>query len=269
MMSKIKFCVVLILAFLTSILVLNVNLNYGYLILFILMCSIWFFFNIWKFLRFYLNYLLEWHLNDNKINLDKRIQKPRIIYYVIFSLLSIILFLCFYFFRYEYSELNFSSIFIAFSLCMYFLYFTWSNDFEQKYTSSFKEVILKEENRVYKLTNYNKDQLKVLYINLIENNFIELIDDSLDFRAEDLFAEILFEKKAPENPVFKLNFDNVQTKYFWDLLKKNNMSFTLDEFLKIFCNKNKNATRKTIEPSFSKSTNEPKKKQDIDNCFIF
>lgn len=203
---------------------------------------------------------------------NKYIERPRIFIYLIFGTIMIIS-------TYNYITLSFSSdifknIYLTIYLILYVISFflidlSWKNEFISKFIPYVQKIVLNANNKSFELNSYTEENLRKIYNNLLNFDFIELIDDSHDTFEDKLFADILLNGKIPENVIFKLNFDNVQTKYFWDLLKQNNMSFTLDDFLKIFCNKNRKATRKTIEPSFSKSSKEPKRKQDIDSCFIF
>ena len=116
---------------------------------------------------------------------------------------------------------------------------------------------------------WDKKELKLIYQNLVDKNFIELIDESSDEVDYILFSNILYNGRTPNSQAFNLNMDNIQTKYFYDLLEKNSQDFTLDDFLKIFKNKHKSRERGTIEASAStaKKRSGPKNKEDIESVF--
>ncbi|MDM1328658.1 hypothetical protein [Myroides odoratimimus] len=204
--------------------------------------------------------------------LDDKTQRFRVFFYAFFSPLALVL--LFLFVQVQISHdwfepLYTSLLFIVFLYCMWFLNFTWSDRFQEHFFSKTLNDISKEKNKTFKITNYNIKDLKNLYNNLINQDFIEIIDSTTDINDTEMFAETLFNGKLPESPIFQLSMDNIQTKYFWDKLSVKSENFTLDIFLQIFKNNNSNTTRKSIEVSASKAQNSPKRKKEIDQCFFF
>lgn len=120
---------------------------------------------------------------------------------------------------------------------------------------------------------YDEEQLKKLYQNLIKQSFIKPLIESEDMTDDDQFIYTLYNGILPNKPLFKLNFDNIQTKYFFDkLTEKENPKekLTMEKFLTIFKNKNKEATPQSISSSYSKSINqEPKEIDKLNELFVF
>ena len=100
---------------------------------------------------------------------------------------------------------------------------------------------------------------------LKENNLIKNINDLDAIPNKEKFVDILISGKLPEEKVFKLELDNIQTKYLYEKIKINSKSLTLGKFLKIFGNKNENAKSKTISSSKSNSKIETPKNIEILN----
>lgn len=220
---------------------------------------------IWRFLTTYM-------FNLRTDFFDKRIERPRLFVYITFGSLALVS-------LYQYLHIEkstfFDQYFTTTSLVLLnivsnmLLSLTWRDDFKEKYVPKIQQQIIKRDNRAFEFNEYCLDDLKTLYNNLIDNDFIELINPNTDVNDTNKFAEILFNGVLPKAPIFMLNMDNIQTKYLWDKLDANSTGFTLDKFLRIFKNKNSSATRRTIESSASKATSSPKRKKDIDNCFNF
>lgn len=277
-----------VLILIACLLVLNTILYFNNNILKVIFMVILVFvsgFLICKEIKVLYKYFTHYMFNLRTDFFDKYIERPRLFVYL--SIGTINLFILNYFIHiflhtpdpaftilpasiyFMYKYLLISVIFIVYVISVFILNFTWSSRFLESIVRPIQISILKSEKKDFELTGFNYNQFKVLYNNLHNLNFIEIIDDSFDFKVEELFAQILFKGKVPEVPKFKLNFDNVQTKYFWDKLKAKDESFTLDFFLKIFRNKNENSTRESVEASFSKSSKIPKRVKDIDECFKF
>ncbi|MCT3773132.1 hypothetical protein HZQ69_07445 [Elizabethkingia anophelis] len=124
--------------------------------------------------------------------------------------------------------------------------------------------------------NYTKDELKQIYQKMIDNSFIESLVENHQMNDDDYFVDILYNGKLPERTVFKLNFDNIQTKVFWDYLQsrdigeKREFKLSLDKFSKIFQNNNGEIKVKSVFSSTSKaSTRDAKKSEIIISLFDF
>lgn len=201
---------------------------------------------------------------------NKKIERPRLFVYLTLGTASIVLFI-------QYSRLDKSLFFnqyitstlvlVPLIFCVYILNFTWNKRFYEKFVEKVQKQILARGHKSYELSYSNRQRLELIYENLYDNNFIDVINIKNDDIDKELFSEILFSGKIPEYPVFKLNMDNIQTKYLFDIISVNSKNFSLDVFLKIFENKNKKTTRNSVEASFSKAKSEPKMKKEITNSF--
>ena len=202
---------------------------------------------------------------------DKKIERPRLLVYLTFGTASIILFILYWrldksiFLNQYYIS---TIILVPLIPCIYFLNFTWDDRFYETFVEKVQKRILLREHKSYELNWNDRQSLELIYTKLYDNDFIGLIHSKEGLIDKTLFSEILVSGKTPEKPVFKLNMDNIQTKHFYDLISKNSKNFTLDEFLKIFKNKNEKATRNSIEVSSSKATSLPKMKEEIAKCFF-
>lgn len=260
----------LLVALISTLINYTQNTNAYMAVIFIMLCiSIGF---LWKEIRVLWRFFTAYMFNLKTDFFDKKIERPRLFIYIIFGTVT-----CFSLYQYLHIDTStfFQQYFTSTALLLLntignaFLWLTWQKDFEQRFVIKIQNQILKRECKAYQLEAFSFDDLKTLYNNLIENDFIELIEPVTHVNDTDKFADILFNGKVPETPVFVLNMDNIQTKYFWDKLETQSTGFTLDKFMLIFKNKNLHATRKSIETSASKATNLPKRKEDIDNCFNF
>lgn len=247
---------------------------FGYFLLITIMTSLLTYFII-KLWVSYFNHFYDTKLervNTKTKFLDDKTQRFRVFFYAFFSPLALVLLFLFVQVQifYDWFEPLYTSLlFIAFLYCIWFLNFTWSDRFQEHFFSKTLNNISKEKNKTFKITNYSIKDLKNLYNNLINQDFIEIIDSTTGINDTEMFAETLFNGKLPESPIFQLSMDNIQTKYFWDKLSVKSENFTLDIFLLIFKNNNPNTTRKSIEVSASKAQNSPKRKKEIDQCFFF
>ncbi|MCS4238300.1 ABC-type multidrug transport system fused ATPase/permease subunit [Myroides gitamensis] len=227
---------------------------------------------IFKELRILWRFLTAYMFNLRTDFFDKRIERPRLFVYISFGTMAIIS-------LYHYLHIQkitfFDQYFTTTSLVLLnvvsnmLLTLTWRDNFKETFITKIQQQIIKRNNKAFEFNEYCLNDLKTLYNNLIDNDFIELIDSNTDVNDTDKFAETLFNGTLPKAPIFMLNMDNIQTKYLWDRLVANSTGFTLDKFLLIFKNKNSNATRQSIETSFSNNKNFPKRKEDIDSCFNF
>ncbi|OCB78840.1 hypothetical protein [Flavobacterium crassostreae] len=101
----------------------------------------------------------------------------------------------------------------------------------------------------------------------MENDFIEVIKNNEDILDKNLFIKTLSEGILPNEPIFKLNMDNIQTKEFHKLFKRKCKRLSIPMFLKIFNIKNETATPASISSSNSKNLNGAKKKDIIESIF--
>lgn len=156
---------------------------------------------------------------------------------------------------------------LGFLSCSYVLQFTWSKKFYENFVPKITKQIWSRSTKSFVLNSFDTKFLKNHYDRLTAYDFIEIIDEEKEFEDSDIFSEILSSGQIPSEPIFKLNFDNIQTKYYFDELSRKSNGFTLDVFLQIFINKNMKANRNSIEASYSKAWSIPKKKKNIDDCF--
>ncbi|MDR5590477.1 hypothetical protein [Christiangramia sp. SM2212] len=208
--------------------------------------------------------------NLNSGFFDKKIERPRLFVYLIFGSFSILL-LYLYYYVDKRNFLDFyiiSTIFVLLHITLScVLIFTWHQDFESKFITKIQKKISRKNNNSFSLQWNSPEELNLIYKNLDEKNFVEVIDENSENLDYIIFSEIIINGKLPESPLFKLNMDNRQTKLFFDLLSHNSEGFTLDKFLKIFKNKNKKATRESIESSYSNTDILPKRHNDLKDVF--
>lgn len=215
-----------------------------------------------------LPFFASYMLNVQTKNFDKRIQKPRLLFYLLFGSLALISLVNFYNIKNTNSFYQFASItqILLFTLSAYLLFFSWTNAFSY-------DLIPKMQKKIFVKSNYfeigwSENQLKEIFNNLHDNNFIEILVEYDSFE-DTFFSEIFLTGEIPQNQPLKLLMDNIQTKYFYDLFSSKSVGFTLDNFLCIFSNKNGEVNRSTVEPSFSKSKKNPKKSEVLDSVFQF
>lgn len=122
-------------------------------------------------------------------------------------------------------------------------------------------------------TNYDfkiaqsKIELEKIFDKLSDNNFIEMLNSSNELLDKDLFVQTLNNGIVPDKILFKLNMDNIQTKYFYDQLTGNSHKLTRVKFMKIFKNNNPKATPSSLSSSKSKSKNTPKQIELLETIF--
>ncbi|QIY83031.1 folate/biopterin family MFS transporter [Chryseobacterium sp. NEB161] len=133
---------------------------------------------------------------------------------------------------------------------------------------------IQEKEYSFKL-NYSKIELMQIYHKMVDNSFIEILIKNPHMNDNDYFVDILFNGKLPEQTFFKLNFDNIQTKTFWDHLKsreiglKQEKKMSREKFAKIFENNNGKIKVNSLSASKSKATSEAKKIEIINSLFDF
>lgn len=211
-------------------------------------------------------YFVSYMLSVQLQNFDKKIEKPRLLFYFLFGSSAIVALVLFYKLENNTVFYQFSSIIqiLMFTLSVYLLYFTWSNAFVEDLIPQLQKKIFAKSN--YFEIGWNKDELKEIFNRLNENDFIEIL---IDYEVLDFvfFSDKFVAGEIPKEQPFKLNMDNVQTKYFFDLFSSKSTAFTLDDFLCFFTNKNGIAIRGNIESSYSKSKKNPKQKDVLDKIF--
>lgn len=197
------------------------------------------------------------------------VERPRLAVHI--TLLPIIL-SSILFFTDSYSKLNenYNTEFFK-QVILIFLFLISSRILILSWSESFKsKIIPKIENKLDEI-NYDfkidlsKVVLEKTFDILKENNLIKNINDLDAIPNKEKFVDILISGKLPEEKVFKLELDNIQTKYLYEKIKINSKSLTLGKFLKIFGNKNENAKSKTISSSKSNSKIETPKNIEILN----
>lgn len=116
--------------------------------------------------------------------------------------------------------------------------------------------------------NLKKEDLSRTFDILLKNDIIKNINDLNAIPDKQKFIEIFKSGKLPGERIFKLELDNIQTKFIYEKIKPNSKSLTLDKFLMIFGNKNPKATPNSITTSSCKTTNEtPKNFEILKNLF--
>lgn len=220
---------------------------------------------LWDYFRYYMFNL------EKKARFDKRIERPRLAFYLIFGVSSVF---CFYQHIYFGLESSLPSrivlgvrllFFIFFWISAFVLLYTWSNDFAVIYIPRIQEELLKSKNEKYSLRWNSLDVYEQLFENLYDFNFI------VDFseRNRKMFVAVLSKGKIPEEPLFKLEMDNIQARLFFDLLSEKSEGFTMKTFIKIFKNKNGTINYNSMKASASRNNFGPKRSIEIKNCFEF
>ena len=135
------------------------------------------------------------------------------------------------------------------------------------------EVLAEKKNKDFEL-GFSEAELNSLYENLIDELLIEELSEDANMDGNQKFVQTLYSGQLPLTPMFKLNFDNPQTKLFIKFLNsrntlvKNSQKLTFRKFLDIFQNNNGTPTPASLSTSSSKSTSEPKNKGMIEKLFI-
>lgn len=219
--------------------------------------------------------------NEQIKDYDKYVEKPRLLVYIVF--LPILVFVIYYIGKISSSEDYYTQLIkfivcnLASFICILFLQSSWS-----KYStdgvnkkSKIESKSKNEENFCDFKLNYTKDELKHIYQKMIDNSFIDSLLENQDLIDDEIFINVLYSGNLPNEPIFKLNFDHVQTKTFLDHLKsretgqKRNFNLTREKFSKIFKNNNGEISITSLSASKSKAPNEAKKSDIIDLLFDF
>lgn len=218
---------------------------------------------LWRFFTAYM-------FNVNDSNFNKKIERPRLFIYLTLGLISLLL--LYLFITLDTSKIVnkhiiSSLLLLGFLSCSYVLQFTWNKKFYENFVPKVTKQILSRSKKSFVINSFNTTSLKSHYDKLTTYDFIEIIDQEKEFEDSKIFSKTLNSGEIPPEPIFKLNMDNIQTKYYFDELSKNSNGFTLDVFLKIFKNKNDRSSRNSIEASYSHASSSPKRKDEIDKCF--
>ncbi|WP_128758402.1 hypothetical protein [Leeuwenhoekiella aequorea] len=205
-----------------------------------------------KELKVIVKYSLAYMFNLKTDFFDKNIERPRLFTYIVFGALSVFIIIQYHHLSKDLSITRyFSTLFFQiFLVCNFFLLFTWLENFKKTFIPKAQKKKLARNAKLYEI-KWTREQLKLIYENLNDKNLIELINEDSDEIDYRLFINILNNGTIPETPAFKLNMNNIKTKYFFDQLKYNSDDFTLDMFLEIFDNINKKSTRNSIEVSYT------------------
>lgn len=235
----------------------NNNFLAYYILSIILIKSVILIYFISRIFRLYVKNFIFYMFNSRNKSYDKMVEKPRLAVHITFLpliLLSILLFTD------SYSKINesYNTEFFK-QVLLLFLFLISSRILILSWSESFKTKIIPEiENKLDEI-NYDfkidlsKVVLEKTFDILKENNLIKNINDLDAIPNKEKFIDILISGKLPEEKVFKLELDNIQTKYIHEKIQKKSKSFTLNKFLAIFGNKNINVTAKSISSSASKS----------------
>lgn len=227
---------------------------------------------VYKEFRIIFPYFVSYMFNVKKIQFDKKIEKPRLLFYIIFGTTSLVT-------LFVLSTINESitlysinfTIFLLFNVfSLYMLYFTWSAQFSTFLIPEIQKNLLEKENENFNC-QYTYDELSIIYDNTNDFNFIDIISEDLAIDEKELFITTFMNGMIPENTIFKLKMDHRQTKLYFDIFSKLMIGFTLDDFLNIFENKNGKTTREKLEPSSANKDKKasPKKSKEIESIFQF
>lgn len=227
------------------------------------------------------NYFTNYMFNlEKSVQFDKHIERPRLFFYLIFGFLNIFSF---------YQLLNIGNIeftetliniqqetqfalynhlfFVVFWFSTSLLIFTWTKTFTQKFIPKIRKKMQKANRKRFKPKWKNKDNYRKLYDNLIDENLIIPLKIDSELQDYDLFINCLFENEIPEEPLFKVEMDNIQSRLFFDLLIEGSKGLTLKTMTKIFRNKNGNIKYRSFLSSKANNDSGPKKDDIIKRCF--
>lgn len=251
---------------------------FTYLIQFLILGAI-----IFKILAVYWKCFIYYMLNDTYRGYNKNIEKPRLLFHLIFFPISIFFLLLIKNFTDSngnlkgstniFNIIDFPNIMIitillfGFIFSVLVMFTTWTKKFENSLIPSIKSHLKKNNPQDFE-NNYTNTQLEKIFEKLVEHDFIEVIKGNDNIIDKNLFVEILREGILPAEPIFKLHMDNIQTKDFHKLFKSKCKKLTMPKFLKIFIIKSETATPASISSSKSKSLNGAKKKELIESIFL-
>ena len=126
-------------------------------------------------------------------------------------------------------------------------------------SSSIKSNPKVNENKDFE-NKYSKIEIENIFSRLIDNDYINIINEDVNILDKNLFVKTLSEGILPDIPLFKLNMNNIQTQVFFSLFTEKNNNLTLEKFLKIFKNNNEKASAESINVSICKTTKKNKEK---------
>lgn len=222
-----------------------------------------------RIVRLYIKNFIYFMFNSRNKSYDKMVERPRLAVHITFLpiiLSSILLFAD------SYSKINesYNTEFFK-QVLLLFLFLISSRILILSWSESFKTKIIPEIETKLEVINYDfkinlsKAVLEKTFDILKENDLIKNINDFDAIPDKEKFIDILISGKLPQERIFKLELDNIQTKYLYEKIKVNSKSLTLGKFLMIFGNKNENVKSRTISSSKSNSKNETPKNIEILN----
>ncbi|WP_454059247.1 hypothetical protein [Elizabethkingia ursingii] len=209
------------------------------------------------------------YFHGKKVSWNSKYDRLVLLSSIVFLFISVFLF-------YELLKENPYSIVIIYTVTIgivtllnVLIFYNAQKERNRKSSLSSKKIVIEEKND-FKL-NFTKNELKQIYQRLIDNSFIEILVENKEMTDDDYFVHILFSGVLPPKPIFKLDFDHVQTKPFLIYLnsglgKRDKFRLTIEKFAKIFENKNGKILVGSYNTSTSKS-NEPKKIELINSLF--
>jgi hypothetical protein len=237
---------------------------------------------LWKLLEQHIYCFIYFMFNTKYKGYNKLIEKPRLAFHIIIipiMLFTFIQFLNFsnygsHFFNSEYlikvlgNKINIamveSALYLSFfNIGVLLSFLTRTKNFEEKFILKIEEK-LNASNKYDFDNKYTEMELKNIFRKLIENDFIEMINEEVDILDETLFVKTITGQIFPEFPLFKLKMNYSQYAHFCDLFQENKkISIKDHQFLNIFlpkngkrdpgairtskCNNKKNAGPKNIE----------------------
>lgn len=285
-----KLLLIIIAVFIYTYLFSFLPLNIFYIVTIVIM-TVFLAIVLWKLMIPYVYSFVYYMFNSVYREYNKTIEKPRLLFHLIvmpFMLYSFVLFAQEFLIYNSINKHNYfygdylskivelriveakiieSSIYLTgFTLSLLVLFFTRTKSFEN-YVIPKIEKKLNDYNCIDFVNNYKKSELEKIFENLIDENFISIIIEDENILDKDLFVEIISNEKLPESPIFRINMDNIQTQLFYSLFSEKIEKITLEKFLKIFENKNKNTNAQSIRASASNAKNSPKESDVIKSLF--
>lgn len=222
---------------------------------------------IYRIVRLYIKNFIYFMFNSRNKSYDKMVERPRLSVHI--TLLPIIL-SSILLFADSYSKINesYNTEFFK-QVLLLFLFLISSRILILSWSESFKTKIIPEIETKLDVINYDfkinlsKVVLEKTFDILKENDLIKDINDFDAIPDKEKFIDILISGKLPKERIFKLELDNIQTKYLYEKIQVNSKSLALEKFLMIFGNKNPKATSRSITVSSSKTANETPKNIEI------
>tara|TARA_R110002020_G_scaffold42212_10_gene123976 strand:+ start:1878 stop:2714 length:837 start_codon:yes stop_codon:yes gene_type:complete len=209
---------------------------------------------------------------ERLVQFDKHIERPRLFFYLTFGFLNIFSF---------YNILNpgekyyfeggrvflLRLLFVAFWLSTSLLIFTWTKTFTKKFIPEIQKKLLKADKKRFQPKWENKENYRKLYDNLIDANLITSLKNDPVIQDYDFFTNSLFDKKIPEQALFKIEMDNIESRLFFDLILEGSKGFTLKNMIQIFENKNGTINYDSMKSAYSRNSSGAKEKEKIESCF--